>query len=251
MLTSNPVDQSPSADRTPTAEEFCHERLGSRFAAALSDYDTTRRVEVLVDDFLTDAALVGKRVLDVGCGLGFFSKRLAERGAQVTACDLGPSLVRRTRDFVGCESVVADAMQLVRHFGEQSFDGVVSSECIEHVPQPAEALRQMIRVVKPGGFLSISTPNVLWRPIVQTATMLRLRPFDGHENFSSWQSLRRVFQSSGAVVRREVGVHLFPFQIPLHSLSRLCDRHLQCLRPLMINICMLAQKPHLGETPRA
>jgi 2-polyprenyl-3-methyl-5-hydroxy-6-metoxy-1,4-benzoquinol methylase len=131
---------------------------------------------------------------------------------------------------------------LASHFGDASFDGVVSSECIEHLPVPSEGLRQMVQVVKPGGFLSISTPNILWSPVVKLATALRLRPFDGHENFSSWASMRRTLEAAGANIERESGLHLFPFQIPLPRLSRLCDRRLQRLRRLMINICVLARK---------
>ena len=44
--------------------------MGDAFATALSDYDTSRRVDVLIDQFLPDQALVGKRALDVGCGPG-------------------------------------------------------------------------------------------------------------------------------------------------------------------------------------
>ena len=230
------------ADRTPSAREYCHERLGGEFASALSTYDTLQRVHTLVDSFLADSMVSGKSFLDVGCGLGYFSQRLAERGADVLACDLGPSLVEETRRRVGCRAVVADALRLVDHFGEQCFDGLVSSECIEHTPDPAQALRQMVRVVKRGGLLSISTPNVVWYPVVRLATALRMRPFDGYENFSSWRSIRAVLRSSGAEIIREQGLHLFPFQLRLHRLSSWCDRHLQPLRGVMINLCVLARR---------
>lgn len=229
--------------RTPTDAEYCHERLGEEFATALSTYDTQRRVEVLVDEFLTDDMVRGRRALDVGCGLGFFSRRLVERGADVLATDLGPNLVARTRAFAGCEGEVADALALRERFGEGRFDLVVSSECIEHTPDPARALREMAAVVKPGGYLSLSTPNLLWSPVVKAATRLGLRPFDGYENFSTWSGLRRVLQESGMEVVREKGLHLFPFQLRLHRLSRLCDAHLQMLRGAMINLCVLARKP--------
>ena len=76
-----------------TDEEYCHERLGEAFAEALSGYDTSRRVRVLIDDFLTDGMVRGRRILDVGCGLGFFSERLVQRGAHVVACDIGFTFV--------------------------------------------------------------------------------------------------------------------------------------------------------------
>jgi 2-polyprenyl-3-methyl-5-hydroxy-6-metoxy-1,4-benzoquinol methylase len=231
-----------NTSRPVSDEEYCHERLGPRFERALSSYDTQERVKLLIDEFLSDGMIQNKRILDVGCGLGYFSERLAQRGAQVVACDLGPSLVEATRSRAACPGEVADVLQLSKHFDERSFDGVVSSECIEHTPDPALAIREMVKVVKPRGFLSISTPNIVWSPVVRTATRLRLRPFDGHENFSSWRGIRHALRIAGAEPIHEQGLHLFPFQLPLHGISRWCDQHLQHFRMLMINLCILAQK---------
>ena len=222
--------------------EYCHERLGDRFAEALSEYDTQRRVEVLIDEFLPDATLRGKETLDVGCGLGFFSERLHQRGARVTACDLGPNLVEQTRRRVGCDCVQADALSLTETFGYERFDVVVSSECVEHTPDPAKAVEQMIAVLKPGGILSLSTPNIVWSPVVKLASWTRLRPFDGYENFSSWRGLRRTLNAGGIDVLREHGLHLFPFQLKMHRLSRWVDQHCQWARFGMINICVLGKK---------
>jgi 2-polyprenyl-3-methyl-5-hydroxy-6-metoxy-1,4-benzoquinol methylase len=228
--------------RRPTREELSHERLGGRFAEALSTYDTRRRVEVLVDEFLSEDAVRGREALDVGSGLGFFSERLVQRGAAATACDIGPGLVERTRARAGCTAVVADALRLPDTFGANHFDLVVSSECIEHTPSPSEAVAGMLAVLKPGGLLSLSTPNLVWQPIVRAATRLKLRPFDGYEHFSSWASLRRTVTAHGGEILQERGLHLFPFQFGLHGLSTWCDEHLQPARGMMINICLLARK---------
>lgn len=222
--------------------ELVYEELGDAFATALSDYDTSRRVDVLIDQFLPDEALAGKRALDVGCGLGFFSRRLVERGAHVTACDIGPGLLERTRRLAGCETVLADALELTARFGHDAFDVVVSSECIEHTPDPVLAISQMLAVLRPGGFLSLSTPNVVWSPVVKLASALGLRQFQGLENFSSWSSIRSALADGGAAVVQERGLHLFPFQLPLHGVSTVFDRRLQALRRVMINICVLGQK---------
>lgn len=223
--------------------EMTHERLDDRFASALSRYDTDRRVEVLVDEFLGRERLRGAKVLDVGCGLGDFSQRLADLGAEVTACDLGAGLVDRTRARVGCKAVVADALNLSATFEPESFDIVLSSECIEHTPDPERAVREMMRLVKPGGLLSLSTPNRVWWPVVRLASILKLRPFDGFENFSSWRGLRGQMAEVGLDVIREKGLHAFPFQFGLHALSRWIDESMQPLRGGMINICILAKKP--------
>ncbi len=222
--------------------DYAYERLGDRFARALSNYDTARRVEVLVDEFLASTSLAGRTALDAGCGLGFFSERLALHGAAVTACDIAPSLVDATRDRVGCTARVADVLELAEAFGENQFDVVVSSECIEHTPDPTAAVAQIVAVAKRRGLIALSTPNVLWKPLVAVASAAKLRPFDGYENFSTWGSLRRSFQQAGATVLRERGLHLFPFQTGAYRALRWCDDHLQMLRPLMINLCVLAMK---------
>lgn len=228
--------------RTITRKELIHERLGDRFEHALSLYDTHRRLDVLVDEFLAQDDLRGKQVLDVGAGLGFFSERLQQKGASVTAVDIGAGLLRRVHERVGCECREVDALTLVDTFGENRFDVVLSSECIEHTPSPADALRQMCRVLKSGGKLSVSTPNVVWYPVVRAATTLKLRAFDGLENFSSSRSIGQVLASEEVEVVREKGLHLFPFQLPLHRLSRWCDENLQAIKGCMINVCVLGQK---------
>ncbi|MEW6350743.1 MAG: methyltransferase domain-containing protein [Thermodesulfobacteriota bacterium] len=228
--------------RELTPKDLCYETLGDQFRSAVFDYDTHRRVEILVDEFLPPERLAGKRALDVGCGLGFFSARLKERGALVTACDVGPSLVERTRAMVGCDAMVADALQLVDVFGPESFDVIVSSECIEHTPSPSTALSQMAAVLKTGGYLSVSTPNVVWWPAVYLATRLGIRPYEGYENFSSWGRLRRTLRANGLTVLREYGLHLIPFQLRLNRVSLWLDTRLQFLKPFMINMCMLARK---------
>lgn len=228
--------------RVITAKEYCHEKLADRFEQVISEHDTRRRLEVLIDEFLTDDMVAGKEALEVGCGIGQFSAGLQRRGAVVTATDIGPQLLENTRRRVGCECVQVDALHLVDHFGPDRFDLVLSSECIEHTPDPVAALRQMAGVLKPGGFLSVSTPNKVWWPIVALATKLRVRPFDGYENFIWWGTMRSTLRDAGLRIVQERGLHLFPFQLGLHGLSTWCDRHLQALRGVMINICVLAQK---------
>jgi 2-polyprenyl-3-methyl-5-hydroxy-6-metoxy-1,4-benzoquinol methylase len=228
--------------RVPTEKEYCHERLGEEFRTALSEYDTQRRIEILVDRFLGRDRLEGRSVLEVGAGFGFFSDRLQRLGGLVTATDIGVQLLEEIRRKIGCRSECVDALSLIEHFGSECFDVVLSSECIEHTPNPMEAVAQMAGVLKPGGYLALSTPNVLWSPVVRIATLAKVRPFDGLENFSSFRQIRDTLRKCGIRLVEERGLHLFPFQLPLHSLSRWCDENLQGLRGLMINICILGQK---------
>ncbi len=219
-----------------------YERLGHQYTQSISQYDTQRRVEILIDKFLTNDQLSGKQILDLGCGLGYFSKRLKERGAIVTACDIGASLVETTVRSVGCRGVVADALQLSSHFGMEQFDGIVSSECVEHTACPEKAISEMARVLRPEGFLALSTPNKIWYPVVRMATLLHLRPYDGYENFSSFGSLKKTLKKNQLNICDAYGLHIFPFQFGFESLSRWCDQHIQFMRNIMLNLCVLAVK---------
>ena len=97
-------------------------------------------------------------------------------------------------------------------------------------------------VLKTGGLLSLSTPNYLWWPVVRLSSALKLRPFEGLENFSSFKSLTRAVEQSNMQVLLKEGLHLFPFQLGAHRFSTWLDRHCQIMRHFMINLCVLATK---------
>ena len=78
--------------------------------------------------------------------------------------------------------------------------------------------------------------------MVRLATLVKARPYDGFEHFSTWAGLEQVIRGAGGEIVRRKGLHLMPFQLPIKRLLTWCDEHLQVLRPLMINICLLAQK---------
>ncbi len=116
-----------------------------------------------------DLDLAGRRVLEIGCGLGGFACWLARhpaRPAEVVAADFSPTAVGKaaalaTREGVtGARFVVADILRLDQ-FAPGEFDTVFSCETIEHVPDPPAAVRQLARVLRPGGRLYLTTPNYL------------------------------------------------------------------------------------------
>jgi len=129
-------------------------------------------------------------------------------------------------------------------FASGSFDVVFSTEAIEHTPDPERSVVELYRLVKPGGQLALTTPNRLWQAPVRAASRVGLRPYDGYENFLSPRRLRRVLDGAGAQVTAHRGLHLWPFQIKaLRPASRWVDRFGTTLLPLMINQCILWQKP--------
>ena len=128
-------------------------------------------------------------------------------------------------------------------FETGSVDFVVSSECIEHTRDPRQAVREMLRVLRPGGVLFLTTPNLLWRWSVGLAELLRIRRFEGIENWLSRPALRRAIVESGGEIIGTAGLHILPFQLtPLLPVIRLVNERGQWLKPLMINQCWIAQK---------
>lgn len=103
----------------------------------------------------------GKLVLDAGCGTGRHTYYAARDGAHVVAVDLGPAIEvahRNTADLPSVLPVQADLYDLP--FSENTFDLAYSLGVLHHLPDPDAALRELFRVVRPGGDLVI---YVYWR----------------------------------------------------------------------------------------
>lgn len=105
----------------------------------------------------------GMRVLDAGCGTGVVAVTAARVGAQVKAADLTPQLLDRARENaqlaeVEIEFVEVDVEALPFESGE--FDVVLSQFAHMFAPRPEVAVREMLRVLRPGGTIAFST----WPP---------------------------------------------------------------------------------------
>ena len=95
-----------------------------------------------------------RRVLDVPCGEGAFVQRLAARGYHVQGADVQDQL-----KVTGAAFVRAD-MNASLPFEAGAFDAVVSIDGIEHIERPFDFVRECRRVIRPGGVLVLSTPNI-------------------------------------------------------------------------------------------
>ena len=108
-----------------------------------------------------ELALVGSagRVLDVGCSWGFLAQRLVARGNSVVGLELDEELGARAREV--CEQVlIGDVEQLELPFEDGSFDAVLCGDVIEHLRDPQAFLARVRPLLRPGGRLVVSTPNV-------------------------------------------------------------------------------------------
>lgn len=141
----------------PFAEAF--ERHASE-GAYNAHYDRPAMLRLLGD-------VRGSRVLDAGCGPGFYAEALAERGAQVTGFDASPDLVRRARARVGpaADLRVWNLEEPLGWLPDDHVDVVLMALVIHHVERRAQALSEMHRVLRRGGRLVLSTthPTSDWK----------------------------------------------------------------------------------------
>lgn len=100
-------------------------------------------------------------VLDVGCDTGYLGEVLATRGNRVAGVEIDEVTAEAARQRL-TEVFVADleATDLVEHFGAGRFDVVVFGDVLEHLRDPLPVLRRARDLLKPGGSVVISTPNV-------------------------------------------------------------------------------------------
>jgi SAM-dependent methyltransferase len=110
---------------------------------------------------LTNHLRPGQRVLELGCGTGYFTRELAKTGAQIIAIDISPDLLEVARHECPQQNVtfeIQNAYALT--YPNDDFDSVVGSSVLHHLDVDA-ALREIHRVLKPGGSIYFTEPNML------------------------------------------------------------------------------------------
>jgi len=95
-------------------------------------------------------------LLDVPAGEGALAERLIAAGFEVTCCDLYPEIFR-----LDSVSITRGDLNGVLPFANQSFDYVTCLEGLEHIENPQQAMREFARVLRPGGTVIVSVPNIL------------------------------------------------------------------------------------------
>jgi ubiquinone/menaquinone biosynthesis C-methylase UbiE len=153
----------------PRAGEQARQReveFFDRFAAEHGDYDVLSEgaYRRLIDLFVQRVApRRGERCIDLGCGTGAFTKRLAARGLglDLTGMDISPASVARASEHPeGARFVVGDIMQT--GLPEASHDIILYSGVLHHFDSPAarhNVLVEGLRILRPGGRLFAYDPN--------------------------------------------------------------------------------------------
>lgn len=151
-----------------------YERIADTYFARRQDRSS---VSGFLDQFVD--GLTGDRVLDVGCGPGFETKALADRGLRAVGFDLSLSMLRVSKSTYGCPVVQGDMRHLP--FLER-FDGVWACASLLHLPRadaPA-ALRSFHDALRAGGLLYVAVKRGIGEGI-------DTKPFGEPRFFTYWQ----------------------------------------------------------------
>lgn len=179
-------------------------------------------------------------VLDIGCGGGQLLEEVATRtSSRLVGVDAGEQELSDRVEYLSADITVGLPV------GDGEFDVVVLGEVIEHVPHPDALLREIRRVLRPGGALVLSTPNlVCWanrllvpagvQPLfTETSSDVALgrrlkilgqgNEVQGHLKVFTARALQEILEREGFTVLQKHGLP-FVFPFPLNLVDRLAAR---------------------------
>ena len=163
--------------------------------------------------FLLEHVRAGDRVLDLGCGDGAFAAALVQAGAAVTGVDVAADAVRRARERAPQAAIEQVPEGAALPLAEDAFDVVWAGEVLEHVADVAGLLAEVRRVLRWGGTLLVTTPNLPRLAVALEALRgapleQRLDPRADHLRFFTARTLAALLQDAGftdAAVRAHGG----------------------------------------------
>ncbi|MFH1199926.1 MAG: class I SAM-dependent methyltransferase [Candidatus Micrarchaeota archaeon] len=145
---------------------------------------------------VTAPLLEGKRVLDVGCGIGMFAGEFAKRGFEVTGIDTSQKCIELARErHKGIEFAVDDGLVMAKLKGRKPFDSAVLFDVLEHIEDQDSLLKNIRAGLADGGVLVMSVPAF-------QALYSRHDKNIGHFRRYSKKSLRAVLEKNGYRVER-------------------------------------------------
>src|SRR5262245_43355036 len=185
-----------SSPRARSQKQLVHDYFNAEAEAWRATYSVRGELPSLliqergqkVMEYVDSLALPrGARVLDLGCGAGLVSRQLVERGFQVVGIDVAESMLELARK--NCADIAAPGQAEFRigdvgdlDLPEASFDLIIAMGLIEYLEWDRWALQQMHRVLRIGGHLIVTVPNLLrlshldpWYLLVQGKRVLRKR----------------------------------------------------------------------------
>lgn len=173
------------------------------------DHQPVVRHEELLENLLATTPVKGRKILEIGVGMGGDSIFLAKKGAHVSAVDFTREALDRLstnakKAGVDIELIQADARRLP--IKDNTYDIIFHQGFLEHFTKPIDLLIEQKRVLKPGGFLVIDVPQRYTSYTIKKHMLMMLgRWFAGWEREFSVGELERLVQKAGLIPIRSYG----------------------------------------------
>jgi 2-polyprenyl-3-methyl-5-hydroxy-6-metoxy-1,4-benzoquinol methylase len=205
---------------------------------SLPDYYTRPR-----EDILPYIPAGTNRVLDVGCGAGFFGETMLRTGAaqEVWGIEYVPEMAEAARSRLN-RVETGDAMQILSTMPHGHFDVISFTDVLEHLAWPDEALKLAKPLLAPGGVVVASLPNVRYfNALWEIVWLGEFRYQDEgifdrtHLRFFTQKTIPEWFERGGFHVRTLVGINPNPGR-KFNLLNRLLLRKLEDCRWLQFAI---------------
>lgn len=182
--------------------------------------------------------LAGKAVLDVGCGGGILSESLAKSGAQVSALDMSPELINVAKHHSQMNNLSINyfTTSIEEYVDQHSdrFDVITCMELLEHVPDPQSIIASCAKLLKPNGYLFLSTINRNMKAYLFTILgaeyVLKLLPKHTHDyaKFIRPSELSSVLRAENFNVEKIKGLEYNPMNHKAYLSDDISVNYLVC-----------------------
>jgi len=196
------------------AQEFSerYTALGDDAYSSCFTY-SRRRLDLLLDQFMPERAN-GLRLLDLGCGTGYHMARYRARGFKLAGVDGSEEMLREARATnPGVDFRNSDVDNIP--FADDSFDFILCIEVLRYLPDPTRSIREMARVLRPGGVCLVTASPLLnsngywfvnrFASLFPAGNLVRLKQF-----FTTSEKLRCQFDDAGFAETEVHGVYTGP-----------------------------------------
>lgn len=149
-------------EETEPVAESAYDQLADSYAEAVRTSPYNANLEFpATSDLVPEVA--GKRVLDAGCGTGFYCEWLQERGADVVGVDTSEEMLEQARERVSADVELhqGDLAEPLSFAETNGFDGVLSALALSYIEDWRQPFSEFTRILRPGGFLVFSTGHPL------------------------------------------------------------------------------------------
>lgn len=166
MIRTNPRPTSEWKTRfyDPKCNDFARQRMGRDFIYApapdrLPSYQRILR-------FITSHTQPGSRLIDIGAASGVFAKMASDAGFDAVACDYSEDALSYAEEHYNIATIRSPAENI--DTPDNSFDIITILHTVEHLPDPQGVLKELYRILRPGGMIFLETPNYLPHYLIET-----------------------------------------------------------------------------------